>query len=269
MSTYQQAVGSNISATTKASNAADEEGDVFFNLESGQEDVTIDVPEISEINVRGLIEIQETSNSVEAESSNSEPVGPVVSQSVHHSEHALVADRVPQVLGPVQVLVNQVPSQQIQPVPASAIGRGRGRGRGGGRGRGRGGGRGRGQQILSRTLSVQQKRRSELSNSIVGQELREKRRRLNGEAEVAVRFDSGMLFNPHDPDLVEALATPPILVDENYDVLDPPPQPPPQPPAPAVRKRGRPKGSKNKPKAPDLRPSTAALISDDSTIDER
>ena len=84
-----------------------------------------------------------------------------------------------------------------------------------------------------------------------------------------MRFDSGMLFNPHDPDLVEALATPPILVDENYDVLDPPPQPPPQPPAPAVRKRGRPKGSKNKPKAPDLRPSTAALISDDSTIDER
>ena len=85
----------------------DEEGDLFFNLESGEEDVTIDVPETSEIIVRGLRdtrEIQETSNSVEAESSNSEPVGPVVSQSVHHSEHALVADRVPQVLGPVERL---------------------------------------------------------------------------------------------------------------------------------------------------------------------
>ena len=139
----------------------------------------------------------------------------------------------------------QVPSQgrvnshgqQIQPeptqaqVPASVRGRGRGRGRG----------QGQGQQIQSRTLSVQQKRKSECSDSIVGQELREKRRRLNDEAEVvvAVRFDSGMTCKPHDPD---------ILVDSNYEVLAPPQ------PAPA-RKRGRPKGSKNKPKHPDLRPS--------------
>ena len=74
-----------------------------------------------------------------------------------------------------------------------------------------------------------------------------------------------MLFNPHDPDiLVEALATTPILVDSNY-------VPPPQlaPAAAPARKRGRPRGSKNKPKHPELRPSTAALISDDSTIDER
>ena len=250
LSTYQQAVGGNISVATKASNAADDEGDLFFNLESGEEDVTIEVPEISEIIVRGLVEIQETSNSDEVDS---------------NSEQAPAADRVLQVLSPVEVLVNQsepepqaqVPSQQIQPAPASA----RGRGRGGRGGRGRRG-RGRGQQIQSRTLSVQQKRMSELSDSIVGQELREKRRRLNGVAEdvVAVRFDSGMLFN--DPVILdEALATPPILVDSNYEVLAPPPPPP-------ARKRGRPKGSKNKPKHPELRPSTAALISDDS-IDER
>ena len=135
----------------------------------------------------------------------------------------------------------QVPSQgrvnshgqQIQPeptqaqLPASFRGRGRGRGQG--------------EQIQSRTLSVQQKRKSDFSDSIVGQELREKRRRLNDEAEVvaAVIFDSGTTCKPHDPA---------ILVDSNYEVLAPPP------PAPA-RKRGRPKGSKNKPKHPDLRPS--------------
>ena len=41
-----------ISVATKASNAADDEGDLFFNLESGEEDVTIDVPEISEALLR-------------------------------------------------------------------------------------------------------------------------------------------------------------------------------------------------------------------------
>lgn len=119
--------------------------------------------------------------------------------------------------------------------------------------RSRGHGR-RGVAIQSREVNVNRKRVSELSHSIVGENLRNKRRRVEPQPEPVVSQNSLSQSIPDDV---------PVVILSNEE------------PAPVVRRgRGRPRGSKNKNKRVqpepsfNLRPSTAALV-DDSSFDER